>query len=89
MFFPLRSRNLDLDDILCLITYLYAVANGNYGDEDETKQLQVTKLYMKIFFILVARKWDKIENQGLADITKGSRRAVVESFNAKQLVICC
>ncbi|BFZ20390.1 hypothetical protein BsWGS_23429 [Bradybaena similaris] len=37
---PANERNLDLDDMLCLITYLYAVANGNYGDEDETKQLQ-------------------------------------------------
>ncbi|CAG5135876.1 unnamed protein product [Candidula unifasciata] len=37
---PRNERNLDLDDMLCLITYLYAVADGECGDEDETRQLQ-------------------------------------------------
>uniref|UniRef100_A0A0B7ATV9 Sec1 family domain-containing protein 2 n=1 Tax=Arion vulgaris TaxID=1028688 RepID=A0A0B7ATV9_9EUPU len=37
---PANERNLNLDDILCLTTYMYAIADGDWGDDDEIKHLQ-------------------------------------------------
>ncbi|XP_059171977.1 sec1 family domain-containing protein 2-like isoform X2 [Physella acuta] len=37
---PANERNLTLDDVLCLITYMYAVSDGECGDEEEEKTLR-------------------------------------------------